>query len=229
MNSHFHDFIFNKTKKQQQGFHCFTCNRCVLKRHNHCMFLGKCAGYKNFRYYLCFLVYVFWGIVVSNIINGDYYYDVFVNEPSLVKIFTCIMPLFAVFLGLIHPLDFFRIFLNSVTLILFPIMLLYMLMNFSMGLGGQTWHERAKGVRVYDLGFWSNVRECFGSNFVSSLLNPFARLSLEGDGSRFKKNTYSVQSEQSSGGDDFTSNVHRGISPEDAYLAHRNRPERVYI
>jgi palmitoyltransferase len=25
-----------------RSYHCFTCNKCILKRHNHCLFLGNC-------------------------------------------------------------------------------------------------------------------------------------------------------------------------------------------
>jgi len=99
--------------------------------------------------------------------------------------------------------------IQQITLILLPIMLLYTLLNLRMALGGQTWHERAKCVRTYDLGFWNNARECFGSNWVASCLNPFAKLSLDGDGSRFKRNCASVQTEQLGFGSDFGNAVHR--------------------
>ena len=37
--------------------HCYLCNKCVLKRDHHCSFLGRCIGFRNIRYYMCFLVW----------------------------------------------------------------------------------------------------------------------------------------------------------------------------
>lgn len=37
-----------------RSYHCFTCNKCILKRHNHCLFMGT---YFYF-YHLFFLIYV---------------------------------------------------------------------------------------------------------------------------------------------------------------------------
>lgn len=30
-----------------RSFHCFTCNKCILKRHNHCLFLGNLKFLKH--------------------------------------------------------------------------------------------------------------------------------------------------------------------------------------
>lgn len=37
--------------------HCFLCKKCVLKRDHHCSFLGRCIGFRNIRYYMCFLIW----------------------------------------------------------------------------------------------------------------------------------------------------------------------------
>ena len=37
--------------------HCFVCKKCILKRDHHCSFLGRCIGFRNIRYYLCFLIW----------------------------------------------------------------------------------------------------------------------------------------------------------------------------
>jgi len=37
--------------------HCHLCKKCILKRDHHCTFLGRCIGFRNIRYYLCFLIW----------------------------------------------------------------------------------------------------------------------------------------------------------------------------
>lgn len=37
--------------------HCHVCNKCILKRDHHCSFLGRCIGFRNLRYYMCFLIW----------------------------------------------------------------------------------------------------------------------------------------------------------------------------
>ena len=37
--------------------HCHLCKKCILKRDHHCTFIGRCIGFKNIRYYLCFLIW----------------------------------------------------------------------------------------------------------------------------------------------------------------------------
>lgn len=177
-------------------FHCFTCNKCVLKRHNHCMFLGKCAGHKNFRYYLAFILYILLAVMMSDLIHLDYYLNIFWYNPSFKSIFICIMPLFGVILGMINIFDFIYIFTNSVTLILLPLMFLYVLMNYKMALTGQTWHENAKNIKFYNLGLVQNAKDAFGSNWLMALIFPFSAQKLPSDGTRFRKNIISSNNTQ---------------------------------
>jgi palmitoyltransferase len=37
--------------------HCHLCRKCILKRDHHCSFLGRCIGFRNIRYYICFLIW----------------------------------------------------------------------------------------------------------------------------------------------------------------------------
>lgn len=37
--------------------HCHLCKKCILKRDHHCTFFGRCIGFRNIRYYLCFLIW----------------------------------------------------------------------------------------------------------------------------------------------------------------------------
>ena len=163
-----------------RAYHCLTCDRCILKRHNHCLFLGKCAGYKNFRFYILFVFYVWLGTLISNIINFDFYKNALfnINLKSLLMTF---VPWFAWLFGMVTLKDFFLMFTNTMTVILFFIMFFYFLINFNMAINGQTWYERSKKFQTNSKRM-DNFVEVFGLNWKCALVWPFASLKLPSDG-----------------------------------------------
>lgn len=75
-------------------------------------------------------------------------------------------------------------------------MSLYVLMNYKMAFSGQTWHENAKNIKIYDLGWTQNAREALGSNWLMALLSPFSQQKLATDGTRFRQNIMSGDKSQ---------------------------------
>ena len=49
--------------------HCHLCKKCVLKRDHHCSFLGRCIGFRNIRYYMCFLVWTWVRLIFFSLAN----------------------------------------------------------------------------------------------------------------------------------------------------------------
>ena len=178
-----------------RAYHCFTCDKCVLKRHNHCLFLGKCAGHNNFRYYILFIFHVWIACLISNVLNLDFFQNLFENF-SISTLLILFVPWLAICLGMVSIGEICLVFANSLCLILFMLMSLYFYVNFSMAMRGQTWHEKAKNITMYNVGWKENFLEIFGSNWFLVILFPLARSPLPSDGTRFKRNTFSQTSHQ---------------------------------
>jgi len=44
--------------KPERCHHCSICNRCVLKMDHHCPLVNNCVGFKNYRYFCLFMLYL---------------------------------------------------------------------------------------------------------------------------------------------------------------------------
>eukprot|EP00933_Yihiella_yeosuensis_P033078 TRINITY_DN26782_c0_g1_i1.p1 TRINITY_DN26782_c0_g1~~TRINITY_DN26782_c0_g1_i1.p1 ORF type:complete len:356 (+),score=41.41 TRINITY_DN26782_c0_g1_i1:87-1070(+) len=47
-----------KRLKPARTHHCSVCNRCVLKMDHHCPWINNCVGWKNYRYFCLFMLYL---------------------------------------------------------------------------------------------------------------------------------------------------------------------------
>lgn len=175
-----------------RSFHCHTCNRCILKRSNHCTFLGKCCGYLNARYYYLFLVYTCLAALYCNILNIEYFYDLMHNGFSIKLIFVSLMPIFAWLFGIVDNFRLYTIFVNTTCFIAFLMLLFYIIINVKLIKKGQTWYENANNIHVYIHQHEKNLKfnfliDIFGYNWYLTLFFPFIKHELPGDGTHFKK------------------------------------------
>lgn len=51
--------------------HCYDCNVCVLRRDHHCVFFGQCVGFRNFRYFLSCLLFMWCGLLYATLMNAE--------------------------------------------------------------------------------------------------------------------------------------------------------------
>ena len=49
---------FCKIRKHHRSSHCSSCDRCILKRDHHCVFIGNCVGYNNIRFFMNYLTWL---------------------------------------------------------------------------------------------------------------------------------------------------------------------------
>ena len=42
-------------EKPPRSYHCISCNKCILRRDHHCIWIMNCIGYRNFKTFFFFL------------------------------------------------------------------------------------------------------------------------------------------------------------------------------
>jgi hypothetical protein len=57
--------FYCKVIKSIKTFHCMICGQCVEKFDHHCIYINNCLGYRNHKYFILFLFFLFCYITVS--------------------------------------------------------------------------------------------------------------------------------------------------------------------
>ncbi|CAF1205299.1 unnamed protein product [Rotaria sp. Silwood1] len=177
--------------------HCHLCKICILKRDHHCTFLGRCIGFRNIRYYICFLIWTWIGLVYCNILHMDYTYEL-VGTFSWGVMIACLFPFGAWLFGLVDHFSLLLSCICSTSIILNLYVLFLIIQQILLITNSQTWYEYNKNIHIYNIGksFQSNLQLVFGKRWYLILFTPLISSQPYGDGMSYDMNKIETNNTQ---------------------------------
>lgn len=177
---------FCQQNSPPRSFHCHICDTCILKRDHHCIFGGRCVGYKNYRYYIMMVVFLWIGAVYANIYHFEFVLNI-AGGFKMATFFTMFMPFIMLICGYATGYQFYVLFIAGVSV--FSLLLFTGLLYLQIRIitKGQTTYERKRSVREYDLGFIENIKDILGKRWYIAWISPFIPSPLPGDGVVFRR------------------------------------------
>ncbi|XP_053133630.1 probable palmitoyltransferase ZDHHC24 isoform X1 [Hemicordylus capensis] len=166
--------------------HCYSCNVCVLRRDHHCTLLGQCLGHRNYRYFLCLLLYGSAALLYGCLLNVGVVVSLLQEASRAQMILLLIVPWLMLLTGQVGITPFIYAFVTDVCLVGFLFCMGFLLFHSLLALRGQTTKEWFEESRQYDLGWQGNLREVLGERWPLAWLLPFVASPLPGDGISFR-------------------------------------------
>ncbi|KAJ3672167.1 hypothetical protein LUZ60_006888 [Juncus effusus] len=147
--------------KPPRAHHCKTCKRCVLKMDHHCVWIGNCVGYANYKSFLIFVFHAAFASLYSFVI---FWCDVLQTDHEFSLAYTKIFYIFSGFL-------LFFLTITTSTLLGWHIyLLIYNMTTIEFrGVQRDKWLAQKSGQKYrhrFDMGLINNLKQVLGPNVL---------------------------------------------------------------